>query len=145
MGLPFEAEETIPGWDRSLTSDLEAGLQTCMYLYDFGDDWHVALVYEQRVVPAVPFRWSRCVAGACAAPLEDSGGIHGYYDTLAAGLRPSPPAAQGRQGLVAQRVRPRTLRPARGRRERSQAPTEGAARGVNADVEGPGTRRLRGP
>lgn len=84
VGLPFEAEDTIPGWDRALTPDLEAGLQTCMYLYDFADDWHVALVYERRVVPEVPFRWSRCVAGACAAPLEDSGGIHGYYDTLVA-------------------------------------------------------------
>jgi hypothetical protein len=84
VGLPFEAEDTIPGWDRSLTPDLEAGLQTCMYLYDFGDDWHVALVYEGRVFPEVPLKWSRCVAGACAAPLEGSGGIHGYYDTLAA-------------------------------------------------------------
>lgn len=84
VGLPFEDEETIRGWERRLTPDLEAGLQTCLYLYDFGDDWHVALVYEGRVAPEAPFRWSRCVGGAVAAPLEDSGGIHGYYDMLAA-------------------------------------------------------------
>jgi hypothetical protein len=84
VGLAFEDEGAIRGWERQLTPDLEAGLQTCMYVYDFGDDWHVALVYEGRVAPERPFRWSRCVAGACAAPLEDSGGIHGYYDTLAA-------------------------------------------------------------
>jgi hypothetical protein len=84
VGLPYEDEATIPGWERSLTGDCDAGLQTCMYLYDFGDDWHVALAYEGRVQPEVPLRWSRCVSGACAAPLEDSGGMHGYYDMLAA-------------------------------------------------------------
>ena len=53
VGLPLEAKDTLPGWDRALTPDLEAGLQTCMYLYDFGDDWRGALVYEGRAFPEV--------------------------------------------------------------------------------------------
>lgn len=84
VGLPYEDDATLPGWERSLSGDFDAGLQTCMYLYDFGDDWHVALAYEDRVHRDGSYRWSRCVSGACAAPLEDSGGIHGYYDMLAA-------------------------------------------------------------
>lgn len=86
VGLPFEDAGMIRGWERKVTADADAGLRTCLYHYDFGDDWQVALAYEGRVPPQVPFRWSRCVAGAQAAPLEDSGGVYNYQEMLAARL-----------------------------------------------------------
>lgn len=84
IGLPFEDAGMVRGWERTLTADADAGLRTCLYHYDFGDDWQVVLAYEGRVPPEVPFRWSRCVAGAQAGPLEDAGGVYGYYELLAA-------------------------------------------------------------
>jgi hypothetical protein len=84
VGLPFGDASTTCGWERPLTPDLDAGLRTCLYTYDFGDDWQVAVVHEGRVHPEQPFRWSRCVSGAGAGPLEDSGGIHAYGELLAA-------------------------------------------------------------
>ncbi len=54
------------------------------YLYDFGDQWSHDLRVE-AVEPAEPdMRYPRCLDGARACPPEDSGGILGYEELLAA-------------------------------------------------------------
>jgi len=61
------------------------------YVYDFGDWWEHRIVVESvsalRAGEIVP----RCIGGARAGPLEDSGGAHGYEQLLAALQDPRHP------------------------------------------------------
>lgn len=53
---------------------------TFEYLYDFGDDWrHLIQVLSIEDSPSLN---PVCLAGACACPLEDCGGIPGYLQIL---------------------------------------------------------------
>jgi hypothetical protein len=52
------------------------------YVYDFGDDWHHAIVLEKRLQEPSQVA-PRCLAGRRAAPPEDCGGIYGYQELLA--------------------------------------------------------------
>lgn len=112
VGLPFGEPTTAAAWERALTPDLEGGLRSCLYTYDFGDDWKVAIVHEGRVHPEQPFRWSRCVSGAGAGPLEDSGGIHGYHELLAAHRDKAHPMHDDAVALLPKRFDPLRFRPA---------------------------------
>ena len=59
------------------------GMRTFDYLYDFGDDWHHAIVVEQHeYLPPDATPTVRCVGGENACPPEDVGGTHGYADFL---------------------------------------------------------------
>jgi hypothetical protein len=52
------------------------------YEYDFGDFWtHDVRVEKTLPVPA-DFKQPLCLGGAMACPLEDSGGLYGYYEKL---------------------------------------------------------------
>jgi hypothetical protein len=75
---------------------LEAALgraaRTFDYVYDFGDDWHHAIVLEQRhPLPPESTASVTCLAGECACPPEDVGGAWGYADFLEAIADPSHP------------------------------------------------------
>jgi hypothetical protein len=53
-----------------------------VYEYDMGDSWcHQVLLEEVRFDKSAD-RVAVCLEGELACPLEDSGGIQGYYDTL---------------------------------------------------------------
>ena len=58
------------------------------YVYDFGDDWHHAVLIEDRNAQANEIR---CVAGESACPPEDVGGAPGYERFLAALADPRHP------------------------------------------------------
>ena len=52
------------------------------YLYDFGDSWEHAITVE-KIIPAGDKRpVATCTAGKLQAPIEDSGGMWGYYEKL---------------------------------------------------------------
>ena len=98
IGIPTDEEPgqrpRIPSW-RVRVSDYfnhrrYHGLRA-LYVYDFGDDWEHALVYEgeQPIEPSVTY--PRCVAGARRCPPEDCGGVHGYMDFLTAISNPAHP------------------------------------------------------
>jgi len=54
------------------------------YEYDFGDSWEHGLILE-KVLPADPeLKTPLCLAGENACPLEDTGGLYGYYQMLEA-------------------------------------------------------------
>ncbi len=54
------------------------------YLYDFGDSWEHTITVE-KIIPARAGRpETLCTAGKRRCPLEDSGGMHGYYEMLKA-------------------------------------------------------------
>ncbi|MDR1041130.1 MAG: plasmid pRiA4b ORF-3 family protein [Deltaproteobacteria bacterium] len=53
------------------------------YMYDMGDSWdHVIKVLSTDYVPKVPGRRFGCFKGARACPMEDCGGVYGYYHLL---------------------------------------------------------------
>ena len=52
------------------------------YEYDFGDSWVHTIVVEKKI--PVLEKPIVCTGGEMACPLEDSGGLWGYYDQLAA-------------------------------------------------------------
>jgi len=54
------------------------------YVYDFGDDWHHAVVIEDQHVTAKPPTLIRCNDGANACPPEDVGGALRYSEFLGA-------------------------------------------------------------
>jgi hypothetical protein len=65
------------------------------YEYDFGDGWEHVIVLE-KVIPAESGpKLFTCLAGKNACPVEDSGGIWGYYHKLAILADPTHPEHQG--------------------------------------------------
>jgi hypothetical protein len=55
------------------------------YVYDFGDDWHHAVLLEDRHAGHSDQGLQiRCIDGENACPPEDVGGAHGYAQFLAA-------------------------------------------------------------
>jgi len=61
-----------------------------LYEYDFGDSWEVRLVLE-GVVPAGEVKAAECIDGARAGPLDDSGGVPGHENLIAALADPKHP------------------------------------------------------
>jgi hypothetical protein len=63
---------------------LGAGQTKGNYLYDFGDSWEHELTLEKILPADVDLPTVACVDGEQQAPPEDSGGVGGFYDFLAA-------------------------------------------------------------
>jgi Plasmid pRiA4b ORF-3-like protein len=51
------------------------------YLYDFGDSWEFR-VELQKILDKTEFDLPHCVKGQGLCPIEDCGGIWGYYDMI---------------------------------------------------------------
>lgn len=60
------------------------------YEYDFGDGWEHQIVVE-KVLNDPTLKTAECLTGKLAGPLEDSGGIYGYYDLLETLKNPDDP------------------------------------------------------
>ncbi|GAB7529160.1 hypothetical protein PS3A_15690 [Pseudomonas sp. 3A(2025)] len=74
--------------------------KTFTYLYDFGDDWQHKVTVEKRGLPASDFpQRIYCVEGANACPLEDIGGVPGYYFMLEALADPEHPEHESVAGI----------------------------------------------
>lgn len=52
------------------------------YVYDFGDDWIHRLILTNICQGDPDTEYPRFVAGEGAAPPEDCGGVHGFYEKL---------------------------------------------------------------
>lgn len=62
-----------------------------LYTYDFGDCWEHQLLLEKILEPGPDAEYPVCIKGKRAAPLEDSGGVPGYYHLLEVLDDPSHP------------------------------------------------------
>ena len=105
IGIPTDEEPgqrpLIPSWRVRISEYFNHRLYhalPALYVYDFGDDWEHALVYENEQPIEESTVYPRCVAGARRCPPEDCGGVHGYEDFLAA---ISDPAHPERESLLA--------------------------------------------
>ncbi|TXF90882.1 plasmid pRiA4b ORF-3 family protein [Neolewinella aurantiaca] len=54
------------------------------YHYDFGDSWYHEVMLEKELPVDKKVKYPRCTAGRCAAPLDDMGGLWGFYDLVEA-------------------------------------------------------------
>jgi pRiA4b ORF-3-like protein len=82
--------EPSPEWDIPMKDERRVPLsriiattgEAFVYEYDLGDSWVHQLVLED-VRPLEPLgQIAVCLGGERACPLEDSGGVHGYYEKL---------------------------------------------------------------
>jgi len=62
-----------------------------VYEYDFGDGWMHDIALEKTVVSKEPLKHAVCLTGAGRCPLEDCGGVNGYYNLLAVLSDPKHP------------------------------------------------------
>lgn len=80
----LEGHSTLQGWELFLADFFGREIDQCSYIYDFGDDWHHRVVFEEEL-PVVPGTKSPvCIAGARQCPPEDCGGPLGYLGLLEA-------------------------------------------------------------
>ena len=61
------------------------------YEYDFGDFWNHVVTVEKTLPVPPDFTHALCLGGSLACPLEDSGGIYGYYEKLEIIANPADP------------------------------------------------------
>jgi hypothetical protein len=97
-GVPPEEDWEQEAWDGAdeakvkLSQALADGGGAFHYVYDFGDDWRLAVtLVDDRVIPGTPK--AECLAGERAAPPEDVGGPSAYQALTDAWAR------TGRRGL----------------------------------------------
>jgi hypothetical protein len=76
--------ETHPAEKTILSHIFSADRKQIVYEYDFGDSWLHLVKLEKRTAGGEPGFIPVCLAGENAAPLDDMGGICGYYDYLEA-------------------------------------------------------------
>ena len=88
--FPDEAP-CFPSWHGRISDYFVGGAQPASYVYDFGDDWEHAVVYEGAWPATSSSSYPRCLAGARACPPEDCGGVHGYAEFLVSIADPRHP------------------------------------------------------
>ena len=77
-----------------LRSVVDLEIKRFDYFYDFGDDWHHILTIL-RVIDANPATsYPALVAGSCCSPVDDVGGIWGFYDLADAAADPNHPSRE---------------------------------------------------
>lgn len=84
--------ESDPEWDDNEDMKNDKRFKLCdvidkagrqfMYTYDFGDNWDHEIKVEKILDAKSGEKYPLCVAGACACPPEDVGGVGGYEDFL---------------------------------------------------------------
>ncbi len=85
IGIPDEEGymEVAAGWEEKISDWFFLDNRKAMrYVYDFGDSWNHKITLEKILPKEEKIKYPVCVAGANACPLEDCGGVGGYYDML---------------------------------------------------------------
>lgn len=77
-------DQTHPAEKTILSHIFNGDRKQIVYEYDFGDSWMHVVKLEKRSVGGEQDFIPVCVAGENAAPLDDMGGIYGFYEYLEA-------------------------------------------------------------
>ena len=87
-GVPYgeKFEEYEPGMRQShgcrLGDVIRSEGQKIIYTYDFGDNWEHEITIEEISPEDRDRMYPVCLDGERAAPMEDCGGVTGYYRLL---------------------------------------------------------------
>lgn len=116
LGIPDEdypdERPLLRDWDVAITEYFSDARPLALYVYDFGDDWQHAVIYE-GTAPADPSTtYPRCLSGARACPPEDCGGVHRYTELLAALADPKHPEHEELRAWVGGHFDPGAFDPA---------------------------------
>lgn len=88
LGIPddeFPNERPcLPDWQVAISEHFDERAPPALYLYDFGDDWRHAIIYEGMQSADATVSYPRCIAGARACPPEDCSGVNGFAELLVA-------------------------------------------------------------
>ena len=87
VGIPdpdnFDGNQKIlPGWDVPLSSYLTEPGMVIGYEYDFGDSWTHEILLENIGIKEKRIKYPKCIAGKCACPPEDCGGVPGFENLI---------------------------------------------------------------
>lgn len=77
----MELEETADEFEVSVGQLLNNPKDKLEYNYDFGDSWRLKLAVE-KIIDSDPQQAVRCTAGRMHPPVEDIGGIPGWYHAI---------------------------------------------------------------
>lgn len=89
FGLPVDGDfdrgpdgQLMPVWRYQVADYLDAKEQRIEYLYDFGDNWQHAVIFEDALQKSPGKKYPRCTAGERSGPPDDCGGPRGYESLL---------------------------------------------------------------
>jgi len=84
IGIPDDEfpEDALAGWNQKIADYFSMKNNTADYLYDFGDDWQHEILVENISLADPDGLYPVCIAGERASPVEDCGGVSGYYGLL---------------------------------------------------------------
>jgi len=90
IGIPDTEtdRDVLPGWEVLISAYFVEPGVVAAYDYDFGDGWHHEILLEGVLLKERSVKYPVCVAGECACPPEDCGGIPGYERLLEALANP---------------------------------------------------------
>ena len=87
----WEEQDEVENYNTTTVGDLlQATGDKLNYTYDFGDDWEHRLELEKIVDPLDGLK-AKYITGRSCSPIEDCGGIWGYYDLVDALNNPDNP------------------------------------------------------
>jgi hypothetical protein len=67
------------------------GVKKFEYEYDFGDSWRHIIKFEKTLPLDKDTRYPQLIAGRQVCPIDDSGGVWGYYEALEISQDPDHP------------------------------------------------------
>jgi len=77
-----EDDDERPADEAMLGRVFTAECKQIVYEYDFGDSWEHIVKLEKRTPDGDPNHIPECLAGENAAPVDDLGGVWGFYEYL---------------------------------------------------------------
>jgi hypothetical protein len=74
----FDESPPVPEKKARISDYFTLENKVALYIYDFGDNWHVKVRLEKILPRKEGVEYPICIAGKRAAVPEDSGGVGGY-------------------------------------------------------------------
>jgi len=66
----------------TLGNHIKAVKEKFKYIYDFGDNWTHKIVVEKFLPRDASLNYPICIKGKMNGPVEDCGGVYGFYELL---------------------------------------------------------------
>jgi hypothetical protein len=86
-----DVRETVDAVSVTLATQVDRGVRSFLYTYDFGDNWQHTVTIETISDAEPGLDYPRFIDGGRRAPPEDVGGIPGFEHFLAAMAKPRHP------------------------------------------------------